>query len=198
MRLNDKPRERAISLGNAIKKWARVNNYHILRRLADELKVDYTTWDDILRGRRFVESRYPDFYARLYRLTGLREADPTNLPEKDNHQPRKWSLDQLVGWWQKRYPEEFYSESVQYLIAKTQAGKDARYEPLLTTGNESQLLLEAENFLSLQLYISADERAIFCVNNRATIQRLMSVLSILGQPKQSREQLVNLMEVMNG
>lgn len=198
MRLNDRQRERALALASALKTWASKNNYHILRRLADDLKVDYTTWEDITRGKRFVESRYPDFYARLYRMTGLIEADPTNLPEKNNHKPRKWSLDQLIGWWQKRYPEEFYTEEVQHLIANTRAGKDEQYEPVIPTGNETPLLLEVENFLSQILSYTATDRATFCANNRASIQRLISVLSILGQPEQPREQLINLMEVMNG
>jgi len=95
----------AITLGKSLKKWV-ANQQTTYKIVREQIQVDEHTFKHVLGGEVIVGDRYPDFYARLYHLTGLQEASPWTIPDKANGMRRAWTQDMYVRWLKENHPQD--------------------------------------------------------------------------------------------
>lgn len=174
-------------LSDALNVWC--GNNGGVSYLARELEIDSNILGNVLRGANFVGERYPDFYARLYRLTRLSEADPRTLPPTRGGKERKWTTAQLKQWWMQNYPTEAKLIVIQHLLRENGSPQ------LIQEKQEDNPILE--NFLQfLRLYYNAspEEREVFYRHNTENLRQIEIAIQTLNQPRSDREASILLIK----
>lgn len=89
-KLDEQSRTWAKELAVALKIWLRANGYLSGAQLARELGIGFTTWKHIQSGGSLSLA---ENYARIFKRTGLKEADPRKIPTRarafPNRAPKK-------------------------------------------------------------------------------------------------------------
>lgn len=188
----------AVTLANALKKWSEESGI-TLTTLRVELGVDSRSWRDVLSGTRIIEDRKPDLYARLLRRTGLLEADPTAIPNRGGSAItiRRWTFAQLVSWWKSEFPDEFETEEVQFLLARTRGAKDSHFHFEMPDGEESAELIQFKDFLIELVEGDMQFREQFCKNNRILLRKIIELMRVLNSNPTVREEILKLQGVLN-
>lgn len=166
------------NLGNALQVWIRESPEHTTERLAEMLGVSKRVIFRVSKGEYFIaEKSDPNFYAKLFRITGIPEADPRSLPPEKNGRLRAWSNDRLESWWNMYYPRDHVAEPVV----------DIHPNPWV------EFFLKE---LSELMNGNPEERETFYRRNHSTLGEIIQLLQVLNQRESEREESLRLMEVL--
>lgn len=166
------------NLGNALQEWMKNSPEHTIDGLAEMLGVSRRVVFRVMKGEYIIaEKSDPNFYAKLFRITALPEADPRGLPPEKNGRLRAWSHERLEAWWNMYYPQDRVAESA--VVEHPNPWVEFFYKELLElTSGDAQM------------------REAFYKRNHTMLGEIIQLLQVLNQREAEREESLRLMEVL--
>jgi len=101
---DENPLQWAENFAEAMKDWCDNNGYKTRTLFARQIGLSASAWGGLLSGTHYTN---PEVYAKIYLITGLKEADPTTLPPRRmyipgkkvyEYIPRAWTTEELDAY----------------------------------------------------------------------------------------------------
>lgn len=124
----------AQSLKETLRVWLAANGYANSMVLARELEVPAKKWSHLIAGNAISRT---EIYAKIFRRTGLPEADPRGIPPQRDGVRRAWTPQQYQHWLSKQS-----SKAPPTAVAKPAAGTGGVFEQLLAEMQRTRQTVE--------------------------------------------------------